>query len=439
MNARASAAAAPVVVLALLFLGLALYGVSGKTGTADEYLHVTGGYSYWKYNDYRVQPENGNWSQRFVAIPAVISGAQFPSLQQEAWRKSNGWALSVQFFFGGPNDADGLLRGARLMVVVLATLLGLFVFLWSRHLFGYLGGCVSLLVFAFTPDMLAHGALATSDMMATLFFLAATWALWTALHRVTWWSVPLSVLATAGLFLSKFSAVIFIPIALTLLAIRLLSRRPRRVGTLAGVTAAHVAGVLLIIWASFGFRYSAFRAEVQGNEQFIDPWSEVLDQSVSSQVIQFARRHELFPEAYLFGMSHVVAYSRYRSAFLNGVVSQQGGWRWFFPYATLVKSTLPNLLLGLVVLVVLVGQIRARPTNAGNAEPLALYELLPLLSLIGWYWVFAIFSHLNIGYRHMLPVSAAMTVLVGSTAEPLRAVARAMRAVPVREGSAHAS
>jgi 4-amino-4-deoxy-L-arabinose transferase-like glycosyltransferase len=407
-------------------VALAVHGISGKSGTSDEFIHVTGGFTYWKYGDFRFQPENGNWPQRIVAIPAVLSGAAFPTLQQEYWRTSNVWQLSEQFFFGGENDADRLLLGARLMVVAVASLLALLVFLWSRHIFGYVGGCVSLLLFVFTPDMLAHGALATSDVTATAFFLGATWALWTALHRPTWRTVIVSIVATAGLFLSKFSAVVFIPVALTMLAIRLV-RRPRRIALLGGLTAAHCAGVMLIIWASFGFRYSAFRAEVVGGERFIDPWSEVTDASLPSRVIQSARRHEVFPEAYLFGMSHVLAYSRNRSAFLKGVVSQEGGWRWFFPYATLVKSTLPTLLLGCVVLVIVLRRVRSRD---GHDLPVAAfdpYELLPLLSLIGWYWLFAILSRLNIGYRHMMPAAAALIVVAGASAQPVLAAIRAAK------------
>src|SRR5258708_25458314 len=154
----------PVVAAVVTYFAMAVHGTTHKSATFDEFPHVTAGYSYWAYNDYRLQPENGNWPQRLVGLPLVLSGNRFPSLEQDAWRKSDMWALSEQFFFGGANDADGMLRRARMMVALAGALLGILVFFWSRQLFGTVGGWVSLVVFAFSPTMLAHGALATSDL-----------------------------------------------------------------------------------------------------------------------------------------------------------------------------------------------------------------------------------------------------------------------------------
>jgi hypothetical protein len=414
------------VLVCIAYLALAMQGVAEKSGTADEFAHVTGGYAYWAFNDYRLQPENGNWAQRIVSLPSVLARAPFPSLDQQAWRTSNVWVMSDQFFFAGANDADALLRRARWMVAIVGASLGLIVFLWSRSLFGGTGAWISLIIFAFSPETLANGALATSDIIATTSFILLTWALWTVLHRVTPWTVLQSIVATGAAFLSKFSAPIFIPIAVCMVIIRLASRSPlrvrfgsmvaeltgrRRLAVVGGVTFAHVIGVLLIIWASYGFRYSTFNAAITGQERLSDPWVEVVDSSFTSRAVQWARDHELLPEAYLFGQSHVLAYARHRSAFLNGNV-QQGGWRWFFPYATLVKTTIPQLLLFGAAFVVIGFRLIRRRTS--SPDDFRLYDLIPLALLAGWYWLFAISSHLNIGYRHMLPAIVAEMILAGA-------------------------
>lgn len=423
------------------YFALALHGVAKKSGTSDEFAHVTAGYSYWKLNDYRLQPENGNWAQRIVAVPEVLGNAAFPSLEQGIWRSSNFWLLSDQFFFGGANDPDRLLRRSRMMVALTGALAGLLVFAWSTRLFGRAGGWTSLIMFVFSPTMLAHGALATSDMIAAAFFLAATWSLWIVLHAVSPRTIAVSVLATAGVFLSKYSALIMIPVALSMLAIRVFSSRDlpvgfatrrwsvprsaRRAVLLGGVALLHVILVPALIWASYGFRYTAFAAAVKGGEEFHDPWSEVMDASAVSEAVQWGRAHEVLPEAYLFGMATVAAYSRNRSAFLNGEVSQEGGWRWFFPYAALVKSTIPELLMPLVALAVLVtGRRRHEP---GVPPEVDLRDVTPLLLLIGWYWAFSISSTLNIGQRHLMPAMLATMVLLGAAGLPL---GRALRPRP---------
>jgi hypothetical protein len=411
--------------MCVIYAALAMHGVARKSGTSDEFAHVTGGYSYWAFNDYRLQPENGNWAQRIVALPAILRGAPFPSLDQNAWRTSNVWMMSDQFFFGSANDADRMLRSARWMVAIVGALLGLIVFLWSRRVFGTAGAWISLLVFVFSPETLAYGGLATSDIIATASYILLTWALWTALHRVTPLTIGLSVLATGAAFLSKYSAPIFIPIAISMVIVRLVSPAPlqvtfgkrtaslmgrKRWAPIAGLTLAHVVGALLIIWASYGFRYSAFNPAL-GGERLSDPWSEVTDASLTSRAVQWARDHRLLPEAYVFGQSHVLAYSQHRSAFLNGEV-KSGGWHWYFPYATLVKTTIPELLLIVAALFVIgLRVIRRRQASPDAFRP---YDAAPILLLAGWYWAFAVASHLNIGYRHMLPAVVAEIILLGA-------------------------
>jgi hypothetical protein len=56
-----------------------------------------------------------------------------------------------------------------------------------------------------------------------------------------------------------------------------------------------------------------------------------------------------------------------------------------------------------------------------------LYDVAPLLLLVGWYWAFAVASHLNIGYRHMLPAIVAEIILVGALG---RTLSRALQADP---------
>ena len=121
---------------------MAVSSVAHKSGTFDEFAHITAGYTYWSYNDYRLQPDNGNWPQRLVSLPVILGGAPFPTLDQPAWAKSGVGTMADQFFFGSGNDPDRLLRRGRMMVAVVGALLGVLVFLWSRALFGELGAWV---------------------------------------------------------------------------------------------------------------------------------------------------------------------------------------------------------------------------------------------------------------------------------------------------------
>src|SRR5689334_25016959 len=96
---------AAVAALLALYYVMALSAASQKSMTFDEMAHLTGGYTYWAYNDYRLHPENGNWPQRLGALPAILTGASFPPLQQTAWTNSDVYAIGDQFLYFSGNDA----------------------------------------------------------------------------------------------------------------------------------------------------------------------------------------------------------------------------------------------------------------------------------------------------------------------------------------------
>jgi hypothetical protein len=64
----------PWAVAALLgvFAVLALAAARGKSVAYDELFHLTGGYSYWVTNDYRIHPTNGNLVQRWQTLPFLF-------------------------------------------------------------------------------------------------------------------------------------------------------------------------------------------------------------------------------------------------------------------------------------------------------------------------------------------------------------------------------
>ena len=45
-----------------------LTSLADKCVTSDELVHLTGGYSYWKFNDYRINPEKCTGCQRCVQV-----------------------------------------------------------------------------------------------------------------------------------------------------------------------------------------------------------------------------------------------------------------------------------------------------------------------------------------------------------------------------------
>jgi hypothetical protein len=426
-SSRLARTAAVSALLALYYF-MALSAASGKSMTFDEMAHLTGGFTYWAFNDYRLHPENGNWPQRLGALPAVLSGASFPRLDQPAWTTSNVYVIGDQFLYSSGNDAGRVLMQGRAVMGFLGVALGALVYAWARRLVSAAGAWVALLLFVFSPTLLAHGALVTSDMAAALFFTAAAAAMWTTLHRVTPATVAAAAVLVAGGFLSKLSGPILVPVAIVMLIVRLIGRRPlvvsfrnrtveytsraRQSIVLLGTAAVFAVVVWALIWASFGFRYSAFHAATTGKDTFL---GQVADQpGVAGAALTTARRFHLLPEAYIYGSGLTVQFASERAAFLNGRFSTTGWW-WYFPYAFAVKTTIPGMIVGLLALAALAVRWR-REAGSGSwvhRAQASLYAGTPLLALLFVYVAFALTTHLNIGHRHLLPIYPALCILAG--------------------------
>jgi 4-amino-4-deoxy-L-arabinose transferase-like glycosyltransferase len=438
-EALASPATAGLVLAAFWILLLA--GVREKGLAYDETVHATAGASYWMFNDYRLDPENGNLPQRLAGLPLVLSGYRFPPIASDAWRRSDEWVLADQWFHRmGHNEIVMLWRG-RIACGLLALALGALVWAAARRLFGGAGGLVALLLYVLNPAILAHGALMTSDLAAALFFLAAPLSLWALLRRLSPARLLVSGLALGGLAIAKMSAVVILPVAGVLVAARLaeggplpfdFGRRSALVGrgrqalALAAVLAVQAAIVAGVIWASYGFRYAAFAPGVSdpaGSDRHYLPWAEVLDQATptaaptaaAARILSLARRHHLLPEAYLYGAAYAWRFSGERGAFLNGAYSLRG-WRGFFPYAFLVKT--PLALFGVLALAAAAAAARWRrdPGSWMRAAGRGLRATLPLWALLGCFGIALVFSHVDIGARYLLPIYPPLFILGGGAA-----------------------
>ncbi len=283
--------AAACAVLAVFWVLMAA-SLRDKSLTYDEVAHAAAGYSQWHFGDYRLQPENGLVPERMAGLPMALSLSPLPAPEPAAWRDAEQWQVGHQWLYRSGRDAGSLGAEGRMCCGLFAVALGALVWAWSRRLFGPLGGMLSLLLYALSPTVLANGALMTSDMAASLFLAASAWAIWAALGRMTAGRLALSALVMGALFLTKISALLILPVALVLVCARLadgrplavsavrfrreLASRPQQALAVGAAVLVHALAVAAIVWAGYGFRYSAFADPGGAEGRFRLPWEYLL-------------------------------------------------------------------------------------------------------------------------------------------------------------------
>ncbi len=398
-----------LVTLAVLHGVLAFWGMRHTGVTNDETAHLTAGYAYWKFNDYRLQPENGNLPQRWAGL-ALLPFA--PQLEIPAdpliWRLSDVWLISDRFFFASGNPIDQLLLIARIAMLAWPLALGALVFGWARRLWDETGAVLATACYAVSPTVLANGWLVNSDTTAAFWLLAACAAWWHTLHCRGWKPALLSVVVTGLAFIAKFSCVLLLPTFALLALLRLLRQRQDGARVLR-LALAHALGIWLTIWLAFGLRYSPIGPEMPALDKYFLPWDLMLSVGGPfNSLIEFARHWRLLPEAFIEGFTHVRYQGHARDAFLFGDYRQTGWW-WFFPATFLLKSTTAELLATLVLISATLHRLIRR---RGRLLPAA-SAAWPLLAFGAVYGVFSLTSTLNIGHRHILPLYPILFIAIG--------------------------
>jgi hypothetical protein len=422
------------LILAGMFL-LAFDSMRRESVTIDEPLHLTAGYAFWAFGDYRLQESNGALPQRWLALPLLVSNVKFPSRNDDAWRHPGylGFQVCYKFLFDSGNDPDAMIFHGRLMAVVMALLVALAVYGWTARVFGFVAGLMACFLCALDPTMLAHGRLMTSDVTTALFFLMTVGCFWSLLRRFTYFRLAASTVCFGLLMVSKMSGALAVPMALLIFLSRIALGRPwpvrlsgfrlRRVCTLPGKTClagvaamAHAGVALAIIWCFYGWQYqpsSDWRAD---RDSYCESRESVFDSLGSSRALfTVSERWRILPDAYLYGLAHTLKHSAQRPAYLNGQYSMTGWW-YYFPYCFLVKT--PLTLFALVGLGA--GSLVCRVSyRGGGRRRVAFRALLDRTSLI-WslllvYGMAAIFTNLNIGHRHLLPLYPPLFMLAGAS------------------------
>lgn len=360
--------------------------------TYDEPGHLVAGLSWWLRDDYRIHTLNLFLTQKWAALPAYLSGVTLPPVYSPDLLPPN--PIGEEMLFRLQSDPCAIVAKARAMVTVLGVSLGLLIYFVARRVFGPPAALGALLFYAVCPPFISQSAQVMVDLAAALWFFAAIVGYWWVLEkpnpaRVAWAGIALGLLA-----LTKFSFVMFPPVALGLLGLHLtLHRTTLGPGPLLRLALAHLGGALVAwatIWLFFGFTAHPGGAIPIWH---LDPTATKLGRTVA-----FLRDYRLLPFPWLDDLQGLHFATAPRFSYLRGELRPGGSWD-YFPTAFLIKSPFPLLV---AIAVAARAGLKSAPGRVAALWLAALLFLLPLLA-----------GQLNIGHRHVLPLYPPLFILAG--------------------------
>ncbi|MGI9104269.1 MAG: ArnT family glycosyltransferase [Terriglobales bacterium] len=384
------------VVLCLLLCALILQlavAYRQLSVTSDEVDHLHAGYRYWQCNDFGWNPEHPPLAKLVDSAPLLFLRINdpFPDACGMPNNKIVDFRVGHDFLFANP---ESMLTAARATASLF--LFGLLLAVWftARRFFGIGTAMVAGGLLTFEPNLLAHGALVTTDVPAALGLFGAVVSLyWYFEGRCAARLVLVGVCAGIALAL-KHSSLLLIPIfGLLAIADALLGAHNgrtslRRAGRNLLALACAVPVAIGILWLSYAFENSRPHGTPVSRNLILNEASGL----TATRIIPALERTRILPRSYLRGLQDVLVESEVgRPSFLLGRLYRTGQW-FYFPIASLIKFSVPLLvLLGAACFAVRFWRRHLRE--------LAFLSIPAFVVLIS-----AMASGLNIGIRHLLPV-----------------------------------
>ncbi|CAM5667400.1 4-amino-4-deoxy-L-arabinose transferase-like glycosyltransferase OS=Streptomyces griseomycini OX=66895 GN=FHS37_005442 PE=4 SV=1 [Streptomyces griseomycini] len=240
------------VLVALLLGGAAVAMVTAavrQTPTIDEPVYVGTAAVYLEEHSLRYNPEHPPLGKLVIAAGVAVAD---PHL--DAGSGGDQGALGRRLLYESGNDPWRLMLWARLPVIALTLLFGLVVFAFARELAGTAGALAALALYCLSPDVIAHGSLATLDVPAAGFVLTSAWLLWRARRRPRL-GLPLAGAALGAALATKMSTLPALPVLLVTAALSVWcattgGRRRRLVRAVAGAGVVALFAVV-VMWAAY--------------------------------------------------------------------------------------------------------------------------------------------------------------------------------------------
>jgi hypothetical protein len=367
----------PAMLLLVAMFGLALGVALDKSPTIDEQLHIGRGWAYLR-TGYPIPHGHPVLTTELVGLGMLSEPGQPEPTALDGWSDANLQRLSDDLMWKRGIAVDRVLLLSRIPIIFLGLLMAAVIGRWAWELYGLRSAVLALALVAFSPTLLAHTSLATTDIGCAAFFVGTLYAWSRFLRRpsIDW-------LATSGVMLglavsAKFSA-----------------------------AAALIPGLgIITLWTAWRHRSLTLRGDSRlirrynalGAGRLGWLWTALaplLAIGLISLLVLWACYRLASPLAVLdFYLADFRYYMEQtgtgQQAYLLGRFSDSGWW-YYHPLVLLFKLSLPELL-GLAA-----GVWLAISKGMGKSEWHFVFPVLLFLAA-------ALASWLNLGIRHLTPI-----------------------------------
>lgn len=399
--------------LLAIFCVRVLAAMSKNAPTAHEKIFVATGYHFLRTGDFNLNAGNPIFLQALLALPLLSMHLALPSDPTPflATDKSNymqNWSYALSFYQLNHGVIEQLTFRSRLVTLALSLVLGIFIFLWSRDLYGDKGGLLSLLLYVFVPIVLSYSRLSTLNIGGACFAFVALYEYTKLLLKPTGGRLVATSIALAATILSKPSGIFLLLIfGLALLP---LGRAPTEdwpcVGRMVGriwrkplSLAVSICSTLFLAWLLINLPY-----QFQGTWQPLgNHFSSVTSGLTFNGLVKSKLAALPFPfPAALMGPLQFIMTDRDIPGHLVAQYSSSGWWHY----------NLFALLTGPILILILTTALIVFLCRRSVEEGLLASEWILVIASAVYFGAVLVFGHGSV-FSQMIPAVPFFLVLVG--------------------------
>jgi hypothetical protein len=397
---------AGIVVLLATFALQAGIAARRDSVTVDEFVHLPLGLYNLYTGDFSDDPINPPLSRMIAALPLLFDPPAFHAEADDAH-----WTMGYRFMAANADRYQDIYVRARTMVILVALVLGLVVFRWAYELAGWQAGLAALGLFAFTPELLAHGHLVTLDLCGALGFTTTCYATWRWLGRPTPMASVVTGAALGLATLLKLSGFVLVGAVASCVVAHLITggSSARRGGLRSWAGLLALVGLSALGMINLGYGFDGFMAPLA--DAALDREGPLHGAAVAAPWLRLP-----LPRPFIEGVDMVMNVGQQPDPafFFAGELSARGWW-YYHLAAFALKAPIPFVALSVL-------SVGCWLLGRGyGARSFCLF--LPVLVI---FVSNALVNSLQIGVRHVLPVFPLLIV----AGAPLVSAAFASRSRP---------
>ena len=395
----------------MFFVGISSYQQDALT--MDEQSHIGAGYSYLSQQDFRINAEHPPLIKDLSAVPLLFLDLNFP-LEDAAWTEgvNNQWIFGNKFIFNSGNDADQIIFWARLPMLLVLVSLGWFLFWWIKKEFNKEAALMTLFFFSFSPNLIAHGRLVTTDIGAILGLVLSTYFWLKFLRNPSNKNVLFAGLIFGFSMLLKFSLALLIPFFGIITLTYAIIKKKNLVQYLGKSVLIGLIGMVFVVWPVYQVHVTNYPAE----RQVIDTAS-MLQPTMMNPLREFLISIADIPIIRSIGLYFTgLLMATQRTAFGNTTYflgeMANSSYRDYFPIVYLLKVPIAFHVLTLTAIGLSIFK-RAKKARLIIKDKIeSNFTEFSMLVFLIIYWLTSVLGNLNLGIRHLLPVFPFTYVLV---------------------------